>query len=227
MDIVKIKSVTFNSMMLLMITLLVLLGFWQQQRARSKAELEQRYKIFTQTTAKPSADHWENLQRVQLRGRFLKQTILLANQFYQHRLGYHVLTLFRPEGHHTLLAIDRGWLARDQLSKLTPLSDQPVTVTGVLYKPERPRLLLGANQTTAKQWPREMQRFAAQSVAQELQQPVADLRLILAPQQTGSLQYSPPAIALSSVRHQAYAWQFFTLALLCTIALSATRVRLR
>jgi len=135
-----------------------------------------------------------------------------------------VLTFFQVEGQGQLLAVDRGWLARNQVANLPTLDQGQVTLQGVLYQPERQRLLLGPNQTSDGQWPREMQRFEPDSLTQELGRDVAPLRLILAPKQPGSLQYSPPEIALSSARHQAYAWQFFALALLGIIALIITRV---
>ncbi len=111
---------------------LVMLGFWQLDRAEQKRAI---HELYLSRQAAPAMDldvakalHgdknamlWRN---VKARGTFDGNlTILLDNQVQNGEAGYHVFALFMPAGGNARLLVNRGWVkAGDDRSRPPPLS---------------------------------------------------------------------------------------------------------
>jgi surfeit locus 1 family protein len=101
---------------LLLLVLLLSLGQWQLRRAAEKTRVFDRISATENlpALAAPIDDRQfegNRYRRLQLRGRYDgSQQLLLDNMIHEGQAGYHVLTLFRPEGAARWLVVNRGWV---------------------------------------------------------------------------------------------------------------------
>ncbi|MFN4292016.1 MAG: SURF1 family protein [Permianibacter sp.] len=112
------------------------LGFWQlrreQQKLRLEADAVQAAAQAPVTLATALADDRPVRHRVLVEGHWQLPLMLLENQSWQGRRGWHALQWLQlPDGR--LLLIDRGWTAQ----VVAELSG-PASLTGQLYRPGRP-----------------------------------------------------------------------------------------
>ena len=101
---------------LVLLVLLLSLGQWQLRRAAEKTRVFERISAVENLpalTAPVNDQQFEEnrYRRLQLRGRYDgSQQLLLDNMTHEGQAGYHVLTLFRPEGAARWLVVNRGWV---------------------------------------------------------------------------------------------------------------------
>lgn len=143
------------------------LGVWQWHRGGEKEQLLASYALRQKAppvTLSRIRDS-KNLSdlpyyRAVLKGYFDEhRSLLLENQFYQHRVGYSVFTPFIVEPGQAIL-VYRGWLPmpedRSRLPKIfTPTGI--VTLTGTLWKSDPPRFHFGNEPTLPEKWPKRFQ----------------------------------------------------------------------
>ena len=155
-------------MMLIAMPTLIGLGFWQWQRLNEKEGLIAR--IEARTKASPSAVDASKLsaERVEqidytpatLEGRFLNDTeaFVFTNRAdaTKDRLGgpgYDVLAVFALKSGGAVL-VDRGFVPdtkRDPATRRDGLSDETITITGIIRRPER-RTYLDADDVPSKNY---------------------------------------------------------------------------
>ena len=208
---------------LLVLVLLLALGFWQLDRARQKEDLKTAFSFSLVQPPVPLSSLDPNDTRYRYRqvttdGHFDgNHQILLDNQIFQGQPGYHVFTpLKRP--HEAAILINRGWVplgkSRQQLPTIE-VTEEPITVTGLLTQPANPGLRLGEPMADQNTWPMVVQYLDYTAVAKRLGYPILSAVIALDPQsQYGYERHWQPNFArFGPERHLGYAVQWFALAL--------------
>ena len=175
----------------------IALGNWQARRADDKRALA------------------ENVQNIAVHGVFLpERTVFLDNKVRHHRAGYEVVTPLRlGEGIHVL--VNRGWIEapprRDQLPQVvTPQG--PVRVEGLMLPHLARPMKVGEPQKGAVRQSVELKEFAAetglalQAFVIEQHRGIADGLLREWPKPDAGIE-----------KHQAYSFQWYSLAALAAV----------
>ncbi|WP_369743101.1 SURF1 family protein [Pseudidiomarina sp. PP-1MA] len=218
----------------LAIALLVKLGFWQLQRAAEKQQLFDQFQQgeAQQQTPVPlqSIEQLQDLEQYQpvtISGRFLPAPILLLdNQVWQGQVGYQVIGLFEPAAATRLIGVSLGWVAagsdRSQLPALS-LPTRPMDISGLVYTPSLGGFRLSEHVVTeaatnaAQTELIRIQRFDPTALTNLLSLPLADRQLLLAESEAWGWPRAWQPQVMSPAKHQAYALQWFSLALACLI----------
>ena len=171
---------------------LVKLGLWQMSRAQEKASLsaalkyrsEQKYYSLASLPADP---RW---YRLILRGEFdHSRAVLLDNQTYRGRVGYHLLYPFAAEQGWVL--VNLGWIAapayREQIPVL-PEHHGPLRIAGVIAPPSSlPELRA---ETLGESWPLRVQNLHIEQLADKMGLPLRPWVLQIDPDNPVALQQS-------------------------------------
>lgn len=205
---------------LAVLILLLLLGFWQLQRASQKRVLLERFATqfdlpYVPVDSIDSADPATRYRRVTAQGRYDKERqILLDNQIQAGQPGYHVFTPLRLSGKPQAILVNRGWLplgvSRQQLPDIA-VSDAEVTVRGRLSQPANPGLRLAE---PAAGWPRVVQYLDYGRMAAELGYSLMPAVILLDPDLAGGYRrdWQPRFEGFGPEVHRGYAVQWFALA---------------
>lgn len=209
--------------------LFVRLGVWQLHRADYKDGLLRRYAAAAAAPVQRFDDVVDHLPpdtypRVRVHGHYLAGRVyLLDNPMHDERGGIEVYAPFLPDGHRRLLLVDLGFLPGNGSGRMPlppPLPDGPTTLQG-LYQPSPGHGLEMGGNALARQsrWPKS-------TIYLDMKQVAADLRHVLFPR---LLVLDPdPAIAyvrrhrldfgaMTPARHRAYAFQWFTFAVVAVV----------
>jgi surfeit locus 1 family protein len=207
----------------------VCLGIWQLHRADYKEELLRRYAAAAGTPPQDFAVVTGNLSgdvypRVQVQGHYLVDRLyLLDNPRHDEMGGVEVYAPFQPDHQGKLLLVDLGFLPGNGTGKppqLPPLSTDAQTLQG-LYQPAPGKgFEMGGNALAQQaQWPKT-------SIYLDLNQIAADLHAQLYPRVL-ALDADPAAIfvrahtldlsSMPPARHRAYAFQWFTFAIVAVV----------
>lgn len=222
---------------LLVVVLTTKLGFWQLARAQEKTSIlnglssqQAPISVSSQQTVHPQ-------QFIQARGGYLNlKSFLLDNQFYQHQPGYHLLTPMLLEEGKAIL-IDQGWLSKAQGDKLL-LSDKlrhhkrnitifKCLVEGRAYYPSDKQWFFGNSVVERRGWPKLIEAIELKKLAKILHLSLKPyiLRLTTENDYCGNPNFTEPQglvrqwqwVSMSPVRHQAYALQWFSFAIVAVI----------
>lgn len=145
-----------------LITLFLLLGFWQLERAEQKRNLADildiRHKLPPfRLTEKTAADEQFEHRNLSAEGIFIpEKTIFIENRKYMGRSGFHVITPLSVNGSSHYLLVNRGWVA-EQKNHPFPSIETPgesVSVTGRAIIPLPPALELDDGSLSANSNPR-------------------------------------------------------------------------
>ena len=169
-------------------------------------------------------------QQVQLVGKYdNSKQFLLDNRYYKRRLGYSVLTPFKPINGGAWILVDRGWIARGtsrtEIPTLKAITGQQ-TIEGAVYQPSAKTFRLGPNSEDASQWPQRVQQLDMTDLAQVLGRDLSPFVVRLNPNQSHGFVRDWPTVTMSPQRHRGYAIQWFALALTLSIiylAVNTTR----
>jgi surfeit locus 1 family protein len=211
-------------MVLLAVTLLCRLGFWQLSRAQEKKQLLSQW---TQTQdLKPLS--LENMptplnEQADLRFRSVltsaqllnEYTILLDNKIKNGQVGYHVIIPARLKNNQIIL-INRGWIplgpSRQIIPTITPILGE-ISIEGYLDFAYRNPFIRYATEVNTLTWPLRMQWLDMALLSAALDTSIYPMLIVLhesspyaflAPQQQKEW--------LNPERHQGYAVQWFSLA---------------
>jgi cytochrome oxidase assembly protein ShyY1 len=209
--------------------LFVRLGVWQLHRADYKDGLLRRYAAaaaaplqpFGQVAGQAPADAYP---RVDVQGRYLADRVyLLDNPRHDGRGGIEVYVPFQPAGHDRLLLVDVGFLPGNGSGKRPqrpPLPTGTVALKG-LYQPAPGHgFEMGGDALSRQaQWPKTTIYLDLAQVSADLGRGLyprilvldADPTSIYVRQHTLDFGSMPPA------RHRAYAFQWFTFALVAVV----------
>ncbi len=205
---------------LLLLPLLLALGNWQLHRAAQKKELQSAYAArnqiaplqLNQLTKLPADMQY---YPVQMTGHFdNQQQFLLDNQFYQHQVGYYVITPFILAGSHKVVLLNRGWVTqgnnRQQLPVLTPVTGT-VTLQGIIRPIDNKGFVLG-NNIEDHVWPKRIGKIDQATMSQLTGYEFYPFVVLLNGDQPHGFARAWEPINLNPAKHYGYAFQWFALA---------------
>lgn len=222
---------------LLLLTLLLALGFWQLDRAEQKRLLLDAYTVrgddepIVIGTDFAPAPQWR-YRRAQIIGTYLPdRQFLLDNRVYRGRAGYHVLTPLRLAQSDAVVLINRGWVpqgsTRADLPSLPVQSRHEMRVEGLIDFPADKVFTLGEGEDREPGWPKVLQRVRLDLQAQQLGARILPLVILLAPEQPDGFVREWNPIVVGPERHVGYAVQWFALAAALAILYVLAHVKRR
>jgi len=239
---INIKNYTFVAKFYVILLFLVLLGLflwlgsWQLDRSAQKKQILTVYQKSFQAAPIPLIDvssqpSQYRFQAVKIRGTYNnKKQFLLDNRFYKHRLGYHVLTAFKPNNSNHWLLVDRGWIergsSRQQLPSLSSIPN-PQTIIGRVYIPSTKQRVLNDEQDNPHAWPRLIQKIDFFVLAKMFGKPLYPFIVRLEPQQRFGDVRDWPLVNVLPAKHTAYAVQWFAFAMVLIILFVALHIKRR
>ncbi len=203
-------------------------AFWQLDRGRSKARVlaqaseraEQGPLTLTQMLAEAEPGNFP----VRVRGTIDNDhPILLDNRTLNGVAGYHLLSPLHSDTGHWVL-VNRGWLPRgrdrNQLPDI-PVIEGAVTVIGQTYVYSPLTLVLAEDDLSAATWPLRVQKVEMEAIAPLLGVELAPFEIRVHPEAELETAGELPRVWHDAVmgpeRHQAYALQWFGLAVTVVI----------
>jgi surfeit locus 1 family protein len=216
-------SIAATLVTLFIVAVCLWLGFWQLDRAKSKAQWLQQQAQLSQSPALSLAQALllpePNNQPVTVRGQFdNSHVILLDNRMLGRQAGYHVLTPLRSESGHWVL-VNRGWLARGVDRNVLPDIadiDGSVTVSGFTYQYSERTFTLADDDLSSPSWPLRLQKVEFDALAGVLGVDLAPFEIRLNADvdiETGAdMPRAWQNTSFGPERHQGYALQWFTMA---------------
>ncbi|MBS0288846.1 MAG: SURF1 family protein [Proteobacteria bacterium] len=204
------------------VTLLCCLGFWQLSRAKYKENLAYLQQKGAINETKPSNAFITSLpesmryQRVILKGHFINEfTILLDNKLNKGQIGYHVVVPFQDNSMDKVILIDRGWVAlgksRQVLPSIKPIEGE-VSIEGYWDFAYRNPFIKQALETDPIRWPLRMQDLDTNLLQKLTAKSVHKMLVKLDKESAYGFEILPPQTPMTSARHKAYAFQWFSLA---------------
>lgn len=205
----------------IVILLFIRLGLWQLHRAEEKKQILATDAEF----ATKSIISWDSdltlpkqYQRIKVKGQFLKETILLDNQHYQHQFGYDVLSpLLLPSG--KVVLIDRGWIAGELSRQQFPtpkIPNEVLEMMGSVYYPSEKSWVLGPA-LEKKEKVTLVERVDTELISQFLHKPVYPFIIRLDKTEHHGYVREWAIVAMPPARHYGYALQWFSMALVILI----------
>lgn len=229
----RISTLIIVGLTVLAIASLVKLGFWQLDRAAEKQQLFDDFEH-----AMHSADNADLLtlptdtanltrfQPVRLTGSFHPTYLLLDNQIYQGRVGYQVIGLLESAARNTLQPVNLGWVAADYDRNQVPQVQLPqgnIEITGWWYPPNQEGIQLAQQLVEPFDQAFRIQKAEFEILSTEFEQPIAPAMILLAESADfGWPRHWQPAV-MPPEKHQAYALQWFSLALAAVIVVFFVR----
>lgn len=220
----------------LAIGFLVKLGFWQLDRAAEKQAL---FDDFNAAQAQAESlefaplpqstealDALERFQPVQVTGTLLPDYLLLDNQVYEGKVGYQVIGLLQAPERASLVPINLGWvpvgLDRSVLPELA-LPNEELTVKGWFYRPNMDTFSLADQIVEPDGPPWRVQQLDFDAISDALALPIAATVVLLSETEGYGWPRSWQPQVMSPEKHQAYALQWFSLAVALLIVVLLVR----
>lgn len=218
------------------LALFLWLGFWQLDRAKEKKELQRQYEARLLQTPVSLEQLPKNVSLnyypVRIEGQLdHDHSILLDNKIYHHRLGYYVVTPMKLN-HGVVVLVNRGWILapkdRQQLpvipgdSNMVGKSDSH-QITGLLYRMPGKPFTLGKSIEPQSGFPIRMQYLDMPSLERILGSPLYPWIVIQTSEDPAGADSSIELIHdwqpvnMPAHKHQGYAFQWFTFALVLII----------
>jgi len=211
------------------VALFLSLGYWQLQRTDYKAAIEQAFEQRLHTPYQPVsakqlrrelADSTIQFRKVMLTGRFDNaHNLLVDNQLYRGRAGYHVLTPFLPSDGGNLLLVDRGWVdwggSRARLPEIPALVGE-TTVAGIAHIPEPPGYQIGEI-SLGESWPQVIPFIRIEPLQPHFSGKLFPFVLWMAPEFQGHYVRDWNPLWMKPEKSFAYAVQWFVFALIAVV----------
>jgi len=204
---------------LIILPVLILLGCWQLNRAAEKQLLEQQF-------AKITATHILNLNEahtlpadpnfhpVQITGHFDNtHQFLQDNQFYNHQVGYYVLTPFLLDNSQQAVLVNRGWIAQGKSRAHLPdvnITTTTLTLRGAIHVLSKKQFML--KDAVEQTWPRRIQQIDIAQISAELHKPLYPFTVLLNADQPYGFTRAWSTANYNPAKHYGYAFQWFALA---------------
>jgi len=205
---------------------LLLLGFWQLDRAGQKRVVHEQYLAQIQA-AELDLNTFSNLRndnadglmwrQVKITGRFDPDfQIMLDNQISNGKTGYFILTPFVAAGGEDRVLINRGWLAAPADRKTVPVISTPaeeITIHATVAAPPATGLFLGGESIeTLVAGIYRAQRIDIGEISALMRKHLPPYVLRLEPASPHGFVREWPAPGSGEAKHLGYAFQWFVLA---------------
>ncbi len=220
------------SFLLVLAIVFASLGQWQIKRKIEKQDLLDRFEQAREMSLQQAVNSDLDFARVEVLGQYESDWhLLLDNKIWQGRTGVHVLSLFYSEEGIPLL-VDRGWLAMNPDRRSLPdvvTPDEEIIITGLLSRPSGGGVKLGQPDViSALEGPLLLTYLDIDQVANAAGLAIAPLILKLDASDPSGFENREwqPAVILPT-QHQAYAVQWFALAVAAIILILTLGIRLR
>lgn len=221
--------------LLILLTLAVIfasLGNWQLKRKVEKQLLLDRFEQAEEMSLEQAVRSNAEFARVQAYGHYEPGwRLLLDNKIWQGQTGVHVLSLFHSTQGIPVL-VDRGWVAMNPDRRSLPEVNTPagdIVISGMLSRPPEGGVRLGPD-TEIRQLKGSvlLTYLDIQAVADAAGLDVAPQILKLDASDPSGFEDREwqPAVILPA-QHQAYAFQWFALAIAAVILIFTMGLRLR
>lgn len=224
---------------LMILSILCFLGQWQLKRAAYKDSLYHAFYNNQPFIIKPSSllnsqslprYHY---QRIELKGHFDNtKTFLQDNQIVQNQIGYYLFTPFYINAIKHWILVNRGFLPRLANKKrldsyaLPPLRS-PHTIRIIINSYPKTAILLGKNIETMSDGRYLVQDLRIPSLKSSLNLRLVEATgLLTRPKETFTRNWKPN-ITVSATRHRAYAFQWFSMAIILVIIYLALNCSIR
>jgi surfeit locus 1 family protein len=210
----------------LLLAAFVSLGFWQLDRAAEKRALFTQFAAGETSVGALSAESAlpeHRYRRLKLSGQYLSsKQVLLDAMTHAGRVGYQVLTPFRPDDGDAWVIVNRGWIPApldpDGLPS-TEIDESRRAIAGRIDALPRPGLKLETRTGPETKWPRILLYPSMPELAAEFELNLAQYQLLLDADQTDGFERAWQPRSMPPERHLGYAVQWFGLAAtLVTIA---------
>lgn len=202
------------------------LGMWQLDRAQQKQQRLQQIQLKTQL-APMGIDELRLLDDmrdapVAVVGRFLAQVFLLDNRVYQGKVGYQLVAVLQTDSGDLL--VNLGWLKAPEFRQQVPEYEVPVglvEVQGMVAVPQLNPMIretAGANDG----WPKVVQQLDIPKLeALRGNGDLLDWVLLLSPEADFGYVREWQPVVMPPQKHQAYAMQWFALAIAAIVVYAA------
>ena len=194
--------------------LFISLGFWQIERAESKAL---KMKAFNEMQKSPPIilkDLSAAWSRVFVEGFYdSSRQVLIDNQINDGQVGYKIYTPFYFDD--KAIFVDRGWIprgkTRSELPDIVFQSDR-LRIVGSLLKPEKE--VLAGDDIFTKNWPIVSQTKLPSIIETKFNKDFYDSVIVLEPGSNFLKEYIPlQPFVISPTKHYGYALQWFTMSI--------------
>lgn len=213
---------------IVLVCLLVSLGCWQLRRGTEKQALlikqQQQAKIQIQFTAQtPDDAKTLRYKKVTATGHFdIQRQFLLDNQIMDSKAGYFVLTPFILANSEIAILVNRGWIPAALDRKILPTinfkTPKEVTITGRLNTFPSVGIKLAGTEIPSAGFPSLVQVVDSSILAKTIGYSLFSFQLELDPEiANGYRREWQRNTLMSPEKHQAYAVQWFGLALTLSI----------
>ena len=221
---------------LVLVSLLAALGFWQLARAEAKEQLIDRYEKNSalpvlDLNAGASSGRQLDYRLASADGEYQDAPfILLNNQIYQGRIGFHLLNLFRLAESGQYLLVNQGWIpataeGKPMLSASRFRRYNSQKVQGILVPVPHVGLRLGELRYQPDAAVMELPYLDLSWLGQVLHVDLQSSVLLQDAQLVGQYRQQREAIWLNPERHRGYALQWFSLALALVIIYLVTNLK--
>ena len=194
--------------------LFISLGFWQIERAESKAL---KMKAFNEMQKSPPIilkDLSAAWSRVFVEGFYdSSRQVLIDNQINDGQVGYKIYTPFYFDD--KAIFVDRGWIPRGKTRSELPDIDfqsDRLRIVGSLLKPEKE--VLAGDDIFTKNWPIVSQTKLPSIIETKFNKDFSDSVIVLEPGSNFLKEYIPlQPFVISPTKHYGYALQWFTMSI--------------
>ena len=194
--------------------LFISLGFWQIERAESKAL---KMKAFNEMQKSPPIalnDLSAAWSRIFVEGFYdSSRQVLIDNQINDGQVGYKIYTPFYFDD--KAIFVDRGWIPRGKTRSELPNIDfqsDRLRIVGSLLKPEKE--VLAGDDIFTKNWPIVSQTKLPNIIETKFNKDFSDSVIVLEPGSNFLREYIPlQPFVISPTKHYGYALQWFTMSM--------------
>lgn len=202
--------------LLLFVPLFCALGTWQYHRAQYKKQLLNDLAIRQTQKALAIADinspQNQEFHPIRATGTLDgAHSLLVQNKFYQHQLGYVVLTPLHLED-GTLVLVDRGWIARNRLDRIEK-KQKKLTVEGIIMVPAKKIFQIGETQTQTDGFTTLQNQSWHEILRATKPARILNFIIVLNIDNPMSFQRIFTPTIMSPAKHLGYAVQWFAMAL--------------
>lgn len=212
---------------LILLPVLIRLGFWQLDRAQEKRQIQSDRNASLRATPIPvesltlANKNALNHTKVVLDGNYdNNKSILVANQIFQNRPGYEVITAFKLNSSGQIALVSRGWISAnfgsDQLPTIKPITGTQQLV-GEIHIPPSNSFFLPQKIGERPNWPLRLHHYDISSINRLFDNPVLPFVVRLNRNSPGVLKRHWRVTQSKPENSTSYAIQWFGMALVLTL----------